>query len=942
MRKSLLFFVGLLLFSCNNKTEQYHTEMNQLKVESQIHRKLTQDSLDFYIKKYMKEGNDYGLMIAYKELGKIQRNNTQFSEAIQSHQEELSYAIKLQDTLEIVQALNNLGTNFRRIGALSEASEYHYLALDYIESYSNNDSETGMKSHVVTLNGIGNISLTLGYLEEAKQFFTEALKDEQKLGSHIGQAINYANIGSIFEQRNQLDSARLYYHRSLEQNILGKSDMGIGLCYIHLGDLLKTEKKYDLARMEYQKAYELMEHISDRWHWLVACISIAEINLIKNNEDEFCKYIGLAEETAVEINSPEHLAQIYKLKHDYELRSGNHLLALQNYKLSTLMLDSVAGIAKNNQYLDMRMGHERKKYLRSLEIMEAKSESEQSKKQLILTLLLLSISVGATISALLYYAYRQRTKSNTLLRELETSRTNFFTGITHEFRTPLTVILGMAEKMHETESRVETESIIKQGNIMLNMVNQLLDMAKIRTHRKNLDWVHGDFAAYLSMNVEAFYEYASSLGIDLVMQCDIKILPSDFIPDYTDKIIRNLLSNALKHTAHGGKVVVSLSQAKDTIILTVSDNGKGLLPEEIPYLFDEFFQSRERESTEVGSGLGLAMVKQMIELMQGSIKASNNSEGGAEFIVRLPAKQEFEIAEKWIRSDQKATEKNMHSYFEKSRIINIIEEDTRDIEDENEDENKTSLLIVEDNPDIQQYIGSLFGSNYIIRFASDGKEGCTKANDFMPDLIITDLMMPVMDGFALTRKLRKNNITSHIPVIVISAKTSGEDKQKALKAGANAYLTKPFNASELKIRVVKLLEHQQMMREKFSSIHINEDDDDTINISQLDHKFLNQIISLVHENMEDKDMSVDFIADKVFMSRSQLNRKIKQITGYSTSAYLLHIRLEKAKRLLKSSNTPIGDIATMCGFDDSSYFSRIFRQVYHTPPSQFRKDATSK
>ena len=927
------FIVLIILFnSCNNKITKDDFDRKK-EISSQLYQiRKYEDSLILFLENSIRKEDDIGKLYSYRLLGNYMRENARFTEAINYHQLELETSFQLQDTTDIIQALNNIGTDFRRLGAMSEASDYHYRALDYAEAYSEKDSPEGMKNRVVSLNGIGNISLTLGYLDDAKKHFIEALKDEKKLNSPIGQAINYANIGAIYEQSGMNDSARVYYNYSLEQNMIAKSDMGIGLCYIHLGDIDKSEKKYEQAKIEYEKAYNLMEDISDRWHWLVACISIAEIHYLTGNLQEFNRYINKAETVAEAINSPEHLSEIFALKHEHDLQQKNYKSAMANFKKSIAMQDSVQGITKKNQYLDLRVTYEKNKYNRNIDRIEAENRVRHERRQVMLYIMLLASIAGVIISALLYYAYRQRTRSNEILKQIETARSEFFKGITHEFRTPLTVIMGLAEQVSKnSENKTQAEGIMKQGYILLDMVNQLLDMAKIKSRIEKEKWVHGDIVAFTDMSIEAFRSYATSKGIDLIFTSEERKILVDFIPSYLEKIMANLLSNGLKHTPRGGKITVSLVREKSNLKLECVDTGSGITLIDLPHIFQEFYVG-EGGAKKHGSGIGLALVQKMVEAMNGDVMASNHVEGGSIFTVIIPLKQKFEVVEIWDTIDTS-------DIYQTPSVV--VEDDfspndyNTGIEQGGQREGQL-VLIVEDNADIQSYIGSLLENRYEIVFASNGDEGFKKAVDFMPDLIITDLMMPVMDGFELANKIRKNNVLNHIPIIVITAKTSEEDKQHALEIGADAYLYKPFNATELRIRVEKLLEQRLILRNKYSEALIEGTSED-VDLSDADREFLNRVISIVYKRIAEPDLNADYVSEQVYMSRSQLNRKIKQITGYSISAFILHIRLEKAKRMLHTDNTRIGDIAMSCGFDDSNYFSRVFKQIYKVSPSQYRK-----
>lgn len=943
-RISGFLFIAVLLAAapfyqaCTSCKKEVAPVIDKEQISDRLYRlRKDEDSLNILLDQYIKDDNPTGTMLTYRFLGNFHRENARYSLAIANHQEEHRYALRVNDTIEIVQALNNIGTDFRRIGALSEASDYHYRALEIAEDYSGLKTPRGMKNRVISLNGIGNINLTLGHFDDAKEYFFEALKDEITLNSNIGQAINYANIGSIYEQAGNYDSARIYYQYSLEQNRLAKSDMGIGLCYIHFGDLYKNEKKYDLAKDEYKKAFELMENISDRWHWLEACISIAEIHLLMDNTEKFNKYIGLAENTANDIKSPEHLSKIYNLKHNFFLNHGNYQSALSYYKLGVAMQDSVQGIKKNSQFFDIRVNYERKKYDRSIQQLEAENQARHERRQLMIHIMLLASLGGFTITGLLYYAYLQRTRSNRMLQQLEKTRTDFFTGITHEFRTPLTVILGLAERIRNRSNSdsADAKGIVYQSNILLNLVNQLLDMAKVKSLNEKSTWAHGNGIAYIEMILESFRTYASSKGVDLIFANEERSIYFDFIPKYFDKIIVNLLSNALKYTPRGGKIIISAFQNKDSVKFTVSDSGPGINPSDLPHIFEEFYQGVNRGATEAGTGIGLALVKRLTEVMNGDIRVQNRAEGGAEFILTIPLKQKFEVNEKWDVTERKEPPPLPVNIIEAPEVPDSAKNDAD--EATGGENGKPSILIVEDNAYIQHYIGSLLEDKYSVRFASNGEEGISKAKDFMPDLIITDLMMPVMDGYALCKAIRSNEILNHIPIIIITAKTTDDDRNRALEAGADAYMHKPFSTAELNIRVDKLLEQRQLLHEKYSKALI-EGAPANIELSPADREFLNRIVATVHERIADKELNADAVSDIMCMSRSQLNRKVKQITGYSISVFILHIRLGKARRMLATDERPIGEIAMLCGFEDSNYFSRIFRQIYNITPTQFRKN----
>ena len=937
-----LFVVIALLNQCTSSESQTEQETKyQKELSAKLYKIRNEDSLQILLKQFIEEKDNVGEMLCYKQIGLRQRESSRFSEAINSHQQGLDLALQLKDTLEIVQAMNNLGTNFRRIGALSEASQYHYQALHYAEAWSGLDTHSGTKNRIVSLNGIGNINLTLGYYNEAEKHFREALKDEIALKSPIGQAINYANLGAIFEELQQYDSAYVYYQKSLEQNKIAKSDMGIGLCLIHLGQLYEKEQKFELAKAEYQKAYELMDEISDKWHWLKACLSIARIHLITSNEAEFNRYIQLAESTANQIKSPEDLAEVYLLKHDYNITQGNHQLAMQQYKQHKAMQDSVQGIQKANRYMEIRLGYEQSKNALQLQQMETANKMEQQKNQFAIYGSWLIIIVSSIITALLYYAYRQRTRSNKMLKKLEQIRTDFFTNITHEFRTPLTVIQGLNRQMQQNINLSEKEktafraAIERQSNNLLNLVNQLLDVAKLRRGSDEPQWRRGDIAAYLQMTAEAFRLYAAEKEVNLMFYSDLSSREMDFIPSYIDKIVCNLLSNAIKHTDAGGKIdfVVSKGQRHDTITIRISDRGEGIPQKDMVRIFDFFYQSPQAKNSS-GTGIGLAFTQMMVEKMNGKIEAESQLGQGSVFTVNLPLKNRQLAYILPLKED----EKPISFLCEKQNIIIQNEEQPESLEKE-ACSVQPLILIVEDNRDIALYLKSLLTERYKVITARNGEEGLDAAEKSIPDLVITDLMMPVKDGYQLACEMKQNRLLNHIPVIMLTAKTSDEDRIKGLRCGVEAYIRKPFQPEELLISIENIFENRRILKEKYMSVITRDssenklDNDDNL-------KFLQTISNIIHSEINNPQMNSTFLADKMAMSISQLSRKLNGITGYSTISYVLQLKLNKARKMLADTDISVTEVSDACGFYDSSYFARAFKKEFGVSPSHYQQMPT--
>jgi signal transduction histidine kinase/DNA-binding response OmpR family regulator len=938
----VLLIIGFFCDCSDAQKQLQQAEANRKEISAVLYRnRYSEDSLKLLLKQYIDEENDFAAMLGYKQLGIFLRENSRFTEAINNHQEGLTLALQLNDTIEIVQAFNNLGTDFRRIGSHGEASDYHYQALDYAEAYSQaHVPGVGMKNRVVSLNGIGNVSLTLGYLDDAEKYFRMALQDEIKLQSPVGQAINYANLGAIFEQRNQLDSAFTYYNKSLEQNQIAKSNMGIGLCLIHLGNLYEKQADYTAAKAEYQQAYNLMEQISDRWHWLVACLSIARIHLLENNIPQFNRYIELAEQTANQINSPEHLAEVYSLKHDFYIRQNNHQAALRQYKLHKEMQDSVHGIQKSNRFLDVRIGYEQNRSTRMIEQVQADSLAKQKERQRALYVTWLFFFIVLVAAAALYYAYRQRTRSNKLLKEMERNRTDFFTNITHEFRTPLTVIQGFSRFMREKkdlsdkEKYTYSEAIERQSINLLNMVNQLLDVTRLKSGKDAPQWRRGDIISYLRMTAETFKLFALEKGVALTFFSELEAQPMDFIPFYMDRVVSNLLSNAIKHTQEGDTIDFTIARGSrpDTIILRVADTGEGIPEEDLQHIFELFYQSQSARNTS-GSGIGLSFTKLMVEKMKGSIEVKSQRGKGSNFTVTLPVKNKNLPNIPLLEEEKSVYSLLEKSHTEESALDTIVEVPYEDDADD-PGNSLPIILVVEDNKDVSVYIQSVLREKYHVIAAKNGLEGLELAQEHVPDVVVTDLMMPVMDGIELCREIKQSLLLNHIPVIMLTAKSTDEDRIKGLSCGAYAYIRKPFQPEELLICIENVLESRRVLKEKF----INE-----IQSLKKHHRhsgedtFLLKLNDFLYKELQNTQLNASFVSEAFNMSPSQLNRKLNALTGYSTSSYIVHVKINHAKKLLSATMQTVTEVADACGFYDIAYFSRTFKRLTGMTPVQYQR-----
>lgn len=926
----------IFLFSCHRKAAVPDVERGQ--IDSVVYSVGDADSLARVMDSFISAGNLYGEMVAARELGKKLRNASQFYEAIDVHKRGLVAAEKLRDTVQIVQALNNIGTNYRRLAILDEASSYHYQALTYCDQYSgsrNPDDRTARKNRVVSLNGIGNVQLTLGNADEAENAFRQALKGENELGSALGQAINYANLGSILESREMLDSARYYYGKSLEFNEKAKSDLGVSLCHAHFGRLAEKEGDYDTAIEEYRQAYDIMEGNSDVWHWLESAVSLVRAYINAGNLERASFYLAKAGKEAGRISSMEYLAEVNRLEYLISKKKGNAVKALEYYVRSREYADSVASEKNLNHIQNVRVRYERERKQNEIELLNRSWEAERKNRNALLTMSLIALFLTIATIIVLIFLIALRNRNQRIIKEMERMKSTFFTNITHEFRTPLSVVQAAAgdvlNRSSDPEVRRDALDILRHGKGLLNLINQILDIAKL-TEKSAVkavpEWKHGDIVGFISMICESYRPFAQMAGVRLVFSSPVEELEMDFIPDYVQKIVGNLLSNAVKFSPSGADVLLFVKQEEADVHIIVCDKGVGMTAEQKDKIFIPFYQA-PTDSQRIGSGIGLSLVKLSVEAMNGRVDVHSAPGEGTVFIVRIPLAYGGKVSGRL----------NMAEY-------NIPEADTLATTrlEINEDivcgTDSFSILIIEDTAEVARWQMKQLGEGYSYYFASDGESGLARAEEIIPDLIITDIMMPGMDGYEVCRRIRSSELLNHIPVIMVTAKATHEDRMKGLAAGADAYLEKPFHADELAVRVSKLLEQRKLLQSKWEAVIRQgepvEENPAANELPDADRAFVGKFTDAVNKCFETGTLDYDFIASEMCLTRSHMNRKLKAITGMTSTEYIKTMRISLAKALIDTTDMKIEAIAMRCGVDDVAYFSSLFRKATGMTPTAWR------
>lgn len=553
--------------------------------------------------------------------------------------------------------------------------------------------------------------------------------------------------------------------------------------------------------------------------------------------------------------------------------------------------------------------------------------------------------------------------------ETDKMKSRFFANISHEFRTPLTLIIGPAERIIADASddpKKDADRIKRNARRLLQLINQLLDLSKLEVGKLKPEISRGNIVPFVKGVAFSFESLAIAKQITLKVQAEKEYIEMYFDKEKMMQILSNILSNAFKFTHEEGKITVSISEVTSSgpgihpqfVEIVIQDTGIGISAEELPRVFNRFYQvdsslTKENE----GTGIGLALTKELVEIHQGTIRVESKKEefntagsGWTKFIIVLPLGKDHLSNDVIFKPDvaqisiDKVAKSEIETIFQLNERIYL----TPDMSDNQSGTIKTGLnealpvekniiLIVEDNYDMRQFIKESLDVDYIIEEAVNGEEGVRKAEKLIPDLIISDMMMPRLDGNELVKILKKNEKTSHIPIILLTAKASREDKLEGLEIGADDFLTKPFDQKELQVRIKNLINIRKKLQEKYARADYMFSVINKVKPGTIDEKFMIRVSEIIAQHISEEEFSIEEFCSEIAMSRTQFHRKIKALTGKSASLYIRSVKLAEARKMIKEKNGNISEIAYSLGFSSPAYFTRCFREEYSYPPSEMIK-----
>lgn len=808
----LLLSIFVFIGGCNKSGPQTNNVVEKEATMLSDSLEDNSEELRRLVIRYHDMGEKKAELIVRQKYGRALRNISIFDEALSQHDTCIVMAQELKDTIQLIIAYNNQGTNYRRLGLMNMATDCHYQALELCEKIDDTKDLSVRRITTRTLNGLGNVLLTLKNYDAAEEFFRKSLSNEDMANNPTGIAINLANIGSVKEHQGDLDSAYIYYNRSLEYNRASNNHIGISLCYMYLGKLFELQGNNDEALRHYHKSYEISYPTGDSWHWLEPCMAIINLYINEHQNDSAKKYLDMGLEMAIDINSKDHLARMYGLCARFDEQNGNAEKALKEYHLSKLYSDSIAFGDSQNYIQNRRVNYESNK----AKIAEEQAHNEKRIRYIILNGSVAIFSLGVIAFSFMFRWMRERRKATEALKKMDQERQDFYRGVTHQLRTPLTVVIGMTQQLRNflpldnVVAQKEFDAVERQTKNLLTLVTEMI-------------------------------EYSKNGNID-----------HNIITEYSKTQVMTDTNTTLMH--------------------------------------------------------------------------------GVEHRYGVPVTHE--------------------------------------------NDNGNYVILAEDDPDVALLITEMLKSEgYVYAWAKDGQEALEMIREKMPDCLITDIMMPRMNGLELMKHVREDDSVNHLPIIVVSARVENEDRLVGIDAGAEVYLGKPFIPGELLLRIRKLLEQRRILRDRFkasitantvatrsagdvvrdteetaeSNVSTRNDaasndntqmikETDELRMSNKERLFIDKINKTIQQNISDSDFSSSMLADLLNTTTGTLNRKLKNLTDIDTTHYIRMHRIAKAKELLLDSEVSMVDIQIACGFETPSYFSRVFKADVGVSPSEYRKN----
>lgn len=802
-------------------------------------------------------------------------------------------------------------------------------------------------------NELGRLSSALDEPRRGLEYLKKGL--EISLLIQKSPYYSYSRLGEAYLKLGNLDSSLLVRELALKTAMADENPRAVAIEKNNIAEMSVKKGDFATAKRLYEESLAFFEGKNEKNNAPLILCNLTDVALTMNDPKAALGYCQRALKIATEVNNPATLSLIFELQSKTYEALGDAPNALAAVRKHLVWKDSVTALERIAEAAAVEAQFRTAENEKTITDQNLQLERQKGRNRLLMAFTVFALITGAGI-ALFLREKRRRAELNlqlqaaeaSRLRELDHVKSAFFANISHEFRTPLTLILGPLREMEEGSFQGDAHKYYgimrRNASRLLQLVNQLLDLSRLESGKLSLNLQPSDIAHHLRAVAGSFQSLADQRQIDFQVDVPAQPVWVKFDADKLEKIVGNLLSNAFKFTPEEGSVDLRfrtydlrLPDERGHPILhriseiVIQDTGIGIPPDQLPHIFERFYQVENTGSDlQPGSGIGLALTKELVELHGGKIEVKSRttplgeSKAGTTFMLTFrfdEAAPGPSIAQTQIT--------NYHS--PQSEIVNP----EADVVNQKNTSRLPLILIAEDHPDVRTYVAERLSGQYQLLEASNGQTALEMALAKTPDLILTDLMMPELDGLELTRRLKTDVRTNHIPIVMLTAKGDRTDRIGGIETGAEAYLTKPFDAEELRATLANLLAQRRILQEKFAKqINLETPKDAVVSVED---KFLQQVLNTIEENLDDETFGVEQLASAVAMSRSNLFRKVEALLGKSPVQLIRERRLLKAKHLLENGAGNSTEVAYMTGFQSLSYFAKCYQEMFGELPGQVAK-----
>lgn len=821
-------------------------------------------------------------------------------------------------------SLYNMMGNVKR-----EQNQYEQALALYIRSiklFEHIDNPQGLTQ---ALSNVGNLHNLMGNTDKALGYALKSLEMAKVAGVKSSVAYSYRLIGRIYRKQGKPDSALGAYQQAAEiyRQILSRRDLGE--TGYSIGNIYYDKQDFGQALKHYRQSLSVLKTIPDTFMMSYVYVAAGMTEDARKKFGQARAYLDSGILLATKKNSATLLMDGYQVLAGIYEAEGNYAQGLRHYRKYIAIRDSITQVQNKLEAQEIEARYQGEKKDDAIRILNAENKLKSSQQLFLLILL----GLVAILAAILYNRFKLKQRANEKLKELDQIKSRFFTNVSHEFRTPLSLILGpLEEKIAITSDPHEQENLQmmhRNARRLQHLTNQVLDLSRIEAGTLALHLEEGDVLWLPRFMASTFSSLAEHKGLFFKQEISSRPYTGCYDRDKVEKMISNLLSNAFKFTPAGGTVSLKAAVEKDHLVVEVADSGIGIPASKIGLIFNRFYQADDSVTrASEGSGIGLALTKELAEVHRGKISVSSREGIGTTFILTIPVSRG---AYRDLPIHAPAAEASISGQPEVTHEAPALAA---------ADEGKPLILVAEDNEDMQRFVHSLLKDSYRLITAANGLDAFGQAQAMVPDLIISDWMMPVMDGRVLCEKLKAHDATCHIPVLMLTARADQHSKLEGLETGADDYLIKPFDARELAVRVHNLIGQREKLRQVFSKQLILQPQQ--IALPSRDAVFLSRVLALLEENYADPGFGVEEFSQAVSMSRMQLHRKLKALTDLSPGDFLRRFRLERARQLLAVEGSQVSEVCFKVGFNNVSNFSKAFREFAGVTPSEFIETMAEK